>query len=354
MWAVLKFGNVFVIILVMKKLSKLLSKKFNELHLLAEQSESVDALKIVEQGIEELQTVLNQRTEQIKNYVTPAVAENLLDRCLNYAFPDYKAIKNTLENMKKEDKKVKNVYTEQYLPFHTRDNAWLARYLRAANYRWQTSKNAFLLEMGKAPNELQEISLVDIENYLENSKQFSNMRDRYEQRFVESLFLNDVMNTKEDSAVWFRRGIMGKVKEIGIDEHNAGVIMEKNTRWREKIYKNAFRNFIEHRTLSLLVPNEQQRQWLKENHFTALVGLEMVEKEAFQCFRACEEYEYFQCKEPQAIILELHAVTDNMRLTRSMVNEMRDVKMKALCDKYAQELRICKNIMKREQGRETE
>ena len=336
----------------MKKLSKVLTKKFNELHLLVNQSESLDSLEVVAKGIEDLQGLFAKRSEQVKAYIPSDEAENLLDRCLNHAFPDYKAINITLQNMQKEDKKVKNVYTEQYLPFHTRDNAWLARYLRQANYRWQTNKNAFLLEMGKMPNALQEISLNDTEKYVGTSKQFSKMRDRYEQSVVESMVFTEMMNTDDDSAIWFRRCIMDRVNEMGIDQHNAGIVMEKNTRWREQVHKNAFRCFIKSKKFSLLVPNQEQRQWLKENHFTALVGLEMVEREAFQCFRACKENDYFQWEEPRAIICELHAVTEDMRMTRSVVNEMREVKLKELCDKYIRELRICQKLIQRGQGKE--
>ena len=43
----------------MKKLSKLLSKKFNELHLLMEQTESKDTLKVIADGLEDLQDLYN-------------------------------------------------------------------------------------------------------------------------------------------------------------------------------------------------------------------------------------------------------------------------------------------------------
>lgn len=338
----------------MKKLSKLLSKKFNELHLLVEQSESKDTLKVIADGLQDLQDLYKKRTNQVNAYVSSAESEILLDKCLNHAFPDYYQIGKILKVLQPEDKDVKNVYHKKYLPLHTNDIPWLAKYLREVSYRMQTENNAYKLEMGAMPEELKEISLSDIENYMLNSKKFANSRNKFEENIVTNIVVNKACETEEGSATWFRRVILNEVKEMGINEQRAAVAMEKDKRWRNEIFKNGFRDYINRNRFSLMIPNQEERAWLKANHYTALVGLEMVEKEAFQCFRACAEYEYFQCKEPRAIILELHAVTDNMRLTRSMVNEMRDVKMKELCDKYAQELRICKKIMKREQGRETE
>ena len=59
-----------VIIKNMKKLTTLLSKKFNELHLLVQQAESMDSLEIVSGGIEHLQDLLNKRTNQVKAFVS--------------------------------------------------------------------------------------------------------------------------------------------------------------------------------------------------------------------------------------------------------------------------------------------
>ena len=61
----------------MKKLTTLLSKKFNELHLLVQQAESMDSLEIVAGGIEHLQVLLNKRTNQVKTFVSREESEKL-------------------------------------------------------------------------------------------------------------------------------------------------------------------------------------------------------------------------------------------------------------------------------------
>ena len=341
----MNFAWCLVIIVAMKKLSKLLSKKFNELHLLMEQTESKDTLKVIADGLEDLQDLYKKRTNQVNAYVSSAESEILLDKCLNHAFPDYYQIGKILKVLQPEDKDVKNVYHKKYLPLHTNDIPWLAKYLREVSYRMQTENNAYKLEMGAMPEELKEISLSDIENYIIKSKKFANSRNKFEENIVTHIMVDKACETEEGSASWFRRMILNEVKEMGINEQRAAVAMEKDKRWRNEIFKNGFRDYINRNRFSLMIPNQEERAWLKANHYIALVGLEMVEKEAFECFKAYEEYKYYQWEDTRKVIDELHEATNNMRMSNKEATNLYEVKLKELCAKLIREVRICRKFM---------
>lgn len=331
----------------MKKLSKLLSKKFNELHLLVQQAESVGSLDMIANGIESLEKSLLKRVDQVKEYVSSTESAELMDACLSAAFPEYRQVGKQVKTLELEDKEVKNVYSQKYLPFNTRDHDWLVQYMRKSSYRAQTKMNARKLALGQHPESLKEISLADIENYIENSKAFAETRDKYERNVVINLVNEQARISKEGSASWFRRAILNEVKTIGIDQHNAEVALERDPRWREQIFKNGFHDRINRNAFSLMIPKQAERAWLRANHYAVLVGLELVEKQAYECFKALREYEYYRWEKTKEVINELKMATPNMKMSTKEAQSMYK-KFEELCEKYVAELRICRKIMERD------
>ena len=243
--------------------------------------------------------------------------EKLLYDNLAKMFPDQKDVEYVVARLKYQSPKERpnNIYTEDYLPYHTRDNNWLARY--AAKVVSAAEPQARL--HGKY-----------VENFVAESSAFDIMRREYEQRLVRAQIpymlekptpnglmdinccphnYNDVPNYDN----FFRNEVIRCLSRFGIDDHSLEIALERNADlWRKQTMIQSFENVYYPLTV------------LTDIHKTILPWWRRVDKlkQAHQVvWLKVREYEYYQ--EHHDIIDELGLATENMLMKPNEVTKLR-------------------------------
>lgn len=149
------------------------------------------------------------------------------------------------------------------LPFHTRDNKWLARFLRhyTENNVWFTEYMQANHQIDtKVPNKM--IPLATVERYVATSKKFDAKRNQYEQDVVHAyiknwvdLDANDFFYTKERKDEFkqdlnydqvFRDKVCLAMSFLGLNQDSVEKSLELNANlWRKNVMETAFENHIQ-------------------------------------------------------------------------------------------------------------
>jgi len=319
---------------------KTLSVKFNELDFLLRDAKKVDAVTIMPEIVELLPTEID-----------------LLDQSLSHAFPDKSVVNGQVNNLiylglyknskmytdyEKQAKvnywscvdivnricvtlsilaKTNHNLSQEYLPVHTNNEDWIARYLQKACYSMQKENNLNKIKAGKAPSALQEIPLVKVKKYIDYSQNFKDQFHEYQCKVVNCIVENEIdqFSQLEQFAYhrwtlpYFYSFINKKTKSIGIGKDVVRTVMGKNQQWREKLLKMTFWGPLN--SLSMT-----EMKVLKNKYPEDYAKLALLVKEAYQIYKQQEEqkeFEYYKRCNSQKDIDALGLNIDQEKMVQS-------------------------------------
>lgn len=241
----------------------------------------------------------NQAIERLYYNRMNSLLKNKLDGCLETAFA---VDKKNLAQLSLADKNVRLFYDKKYLPYHTHDTKWLAKYLRQVYLNLKKQQNAVRIKNGEKALPLEEIDLAEIEQYVTSSYRFFLVRDNYEQAVAQLVVENKARVTKEDNPVMFRDGILKTLTQYGFEKKNIAYALEKCANvWREKVIDNGFINYITSNKFAevtrepVVALNDEEREFLKANYKFETKDLFTAENKARQEFKKFVENRYYAC-----------------------------------------------------------
>ena len=303
----------------------------------------------------------------------------LLDRCLDEIFSTGKVLDLDLKNLNREGKNVQNEYKRQYLPFHTRDEAWLAKYVEEVFNRVRAYKMIEKNHQSSFNIGFKKISAQDFQSYVAQSPKFAARRDDYEQDVVmkycaafsnfeqddfyysaehKKKFWREGQDLHYDDivldAIGFRRHITSAMDFLGIDSHNTKVSLELNARsWRNDVWRNDIISRLMHGVMvkndSTMIPSIDRKK-LKEIDASQYYRLSLIENHLVNMNKAINEYLYYnaQKEDTKAIIDELNIATHSMKLSPKQFDNM-ERPMLHLCKEYTNQFMNCQNVLSKSQ-----
>lgn len=207
----------------------------------------------------------------------------LLDACLPAVFPKQEYILNNLKGLTPKNKILVRYYNKAFLPYRTRDTAWLARY-------FEQICDAYYVNNPRIPikNQLavKRLPLCYFESYIESSEKFDALRCQYEYNLasayasitlnadVDDFYMKSFEKTIEccdpEYSELFRNRIIGAMKYLGVDSYHAevGVEMCKGV-WQDKVMAQTFANTFHLSGVNQLLSadgvfaKKMPRQWKK-------------------------------------------------------------------------------------------
>lgn len=258
-----------------------------------------------------------EKTKELK----ASQEQGMLCAKLYKIFPDQAAVNQVVwsSNYQNAKQKTHDVYTEEYLPQHTRNNAWLKKYVKA---------------VAETHNPGYKFLPESINYFVKDAIGFKTMRDDYEQRVVAAqipyMLKNPVSNVlmgDEPSPYlkkgdfnydkFFRSEVVRIMSGLGIDKRNIESSLEQNADlWRKQTMEIAFEN--QHYPLMNVINERKEfKPWW--NRFAKL-------KQAHQAaWIKRREYEYYQ--DHQTIIDQLDLATNAMKMKPNEL-KMLDQKIK--------------------------
>lgn len=239
-----------------------------------------------------------------------------LELYLPNMFPPKKVVQAWINNVKYEAYRPENVYRPEFLPFHTRDDRWLAKYAAQiikpenANIKFadlkdfvtksaafDTARNQYELDLVKAQIQF----LMDPEHEPNGLMKFTNLSDQREW---------SRQRENKDSCECFRLDVVRAMKVLGINQHTAEVGLETNADlWRRQKMENTFQS--RYVGISYWHPDELN-QLLAEHHMTR-AELDQMGAQYRDLWLKLREYRYYG--DHQAIIDELGTATENMKMS---------------------------------------
>lgn len=248
------------------------------------------------------------RTNQIAD-------ERILCDSLNQMFPDQEYVLYSVSKLKYQDKKerINQTYTAEYLPLHTRDNAWLTRY-------------AYQVASERDPQV--KLKWKYVENYVAESPAFDIMRNEYEQRVLRAQIPymlnkptpNGLMdenccphnyNGLPNFDRFFRNEVIRCMARFGMDEHNVEIALERSADlWREQSMIQSFENVYYPLTVLTDIHKSIDPWWRR---------LDKLKQAHQSVWLKVREYEYYQ--DHHEVIDELGLATENMQLKPSEVEK---------------------------------
>ena len=212
---------------------------------------------------------------------------------------DWGIILEVLEVLDRKDTERQNA---DFLPFHTRDEKWLAKYV------YSTVKEA---EPETA------VKFANVKKFVATSRDFDAFRRRYEEnltreqiKFIyndyvfsgENAYFRHLDDQKNNLDKAFRNEVVKTLTYMGVDEHSVEIGLEKNADlWRERTMLQSFNNrfYPENRE-----DKNDKSLWRNNPH-------NMREhRDAWLRLRECMYYQ-----EHKDIIDELGLATKNMRMS---------------------------------------
>lgn len=239
-----------------------------------------------------------------------------LERHLRNMFPSADAVQQWIKNVKHEAYRPNNIYTAEFLPFHTRDNLWLAKYTVQSVQPENTN-----------------IKFADVKAFVANSTAFDTARNQYELDLVKAQiqFLMDpkhmpnglmMLASLEDQREWsrerknkdtcecFRGDVVRAMRALGLNQHTTEVGLEINADlWRRQNMESTFQWHYE--SIAAWHPTEL-RHLLAEHHMTR-TELDQMGAQYREIWLKLREYQYYY--DHKAIIDELGTATDNMKMS---------------------------------------
>ncbi len=241
-------------------------------------------------------------------------AFRFLEPYLPNIFPSAEATQQWINTVEYAENRPEYVYRAEFLPFHTRDNRWLAKY------------TAQIVKPANA-----NIKLADVKNFVAHANAFDHARNQYELDLVKAqiqylmepehtpnglmmLSPHEVLNKrpqpKKDACENFRAKIIRAMRILGLDPHNIEVGLETNANlWRKQTMEQAFVNYYEN--FSKFRQNELDQRIADRR--TSWKELMRQEQQYRAIWVKLREYRYYFDHQP--IIDELGTATDNMKMS---------------------------------------
>lgn len=184
----------------------------------------------------------------------------ILRSYLGIMFPFDVDINVFMTNFKKNQKETNHPFVDEFLPFHTHDQEWLAKYLyKLVKDMFKKDKkffqHIFLSENNeKKSNKFywhkQPVIKYEVVRKFVETNEFCAARDIYEEDFTRALIDYTINNAypqisqqEENIDEIFRQKIISKAQEIGINPRCAISSLEKNTDlWLQETMTDAFYN----------------------------------------------------------------------------------------------------------------
>ena len=293
-----------------------------------------------------------------------------LDICLGRVFV---FDKKDLEQLSLADKNVRYFFDKKHLIYHTRDEKWMAKYLRQVYELAQKEINAEKIKNGEKVHTIAEVALTDVEKYIHNSYRFAFVRDQYEQQVTKAYAEIKARNTKEENLVVFRDTIMKTLRQIGFEKNNVAHGLERSPRtWREPIINNAFENYVTSNNFSsvmgepVLMINDDEREFLREEYKFDSRNLLDAETKARAEFKKYMENRYYAASRSARKFVNrdiaaqqfadimhqtegkaYHLIKDSdVHLSPEFIKGWQK-KVQGLCDEFVMELNSWREVIKR-------
>jgi len=245
-----------------------------------------------------------EKTKELK----ASQEQGMLCAKLYKIFPDQAAVNQVVWSLNYQNAKQKthDVYTEEYLPQHTRNNTWLKKYVKT---------------VAETHNPGYKFLPESINYFVKDGIGFKVMRNDYEQRVVAAqipyMLKNPVSNVlmgDEPSPYlhkgdfnydkFFRSEVVRIMSGLGIDKRNIEYSLEQNADlWRKQTMEIAFENQY-YPLMNVINDRKEFKPWwnrfakLKQAHQTAWIKR--------------REYEYYQ--DHKTIIDKLDVATKAMKM----------------------------------------
>ena len=291
----------------------------------------------------------------------------MLDQFLYDLFPTKHQIAASMQNICLDDNAQRgHTLTMKDLPYHTRDNIWLAKYVTNAikqlmkfNEDPEKCHNTFAKQFlpyrnldGKTdlttPDNTQPNvkPLPNIVQYVAAGPNFDKYRCRYEQTLVQQYIncLSRGMHPAKETYAglqgindydqFFRCRVVQAMVDLGIDRHSIEISLEINAdMWRNQAMHQAFKNIyhaeLDETNLCTLLINQNPQL------FSALIQWREIRAKHRRLWLKKREWAYYQ--KHQAIIDELGLATPNMLLNPEQVKRL-DQNIR-YCDRLHQKMR---------------
>lgn len=274
----------------------------------------------------------------------------ILDQFVADFFPDKEEIKKLFKGLTISDKNFTYYYNANFLPFHTRDNGWLADYVeRALSQLYSLSKDTRNAKKESAKKILPfrnlskdylyftpyrcvtPVDFKSIEKYVKLSPKFNEKRCEYEQDLT-TVYLDNwlVGNTSDfyrtaDAKArikkapnydkLLRENVLGAMKTLGVNKKSAEISLELNgNSWREVSMYKAFYN-------EKGVFNKEQLKFLAKKNFPLLSDLLNKELEYAETWVRLRKNEYYEAH--KGLIDELGLSNHHKRLSSKQLANLR-------------------------------
>ena len=235
------------------------------------------------------------KKDLVTNQTTLKRDFNILNNYLGIMFPFDVEISQFMVNLEKNKKRTNHPFINEFLPFHTQDKKWLAKYLYQLTKDPLKKDKQFLQQfVSEKSNEkklkrlnfhqVPSIKYASVEAFV-TTKEFNEARDDYEENFTRSLIdylinNNDPLLSQQENNIdeIFRQDVMNITEQIGINPRSVEISLEKNANfWCKQILADIFYSrytlipFIEKRVTDrvawdkFLFEREQYKPaWLKQ------------------------------------------------------------------------------------------
>ena len=266
----------------------------------------------------------------------------LLDEFLDEIFPNEKMVNLDIKNLSFKNKDNNQVYRRDFLPFHTRDNEWLANYVEQVYYRSRSQRVMQIIATGKVKHRYKALTLKDIQSYVNTSANFDHKRKEYEEMIVKS-YLSLFNQEQQDDfyypssfktnywrvgkdlhygddcldAVQYRGLVLRALDFLGIDSNVSKNTLELNANlWRHDVWRNEIVYKLLHNVMQEdhadVVPSLNLEK-LRADNVSDYYKLMLTENQILSLNKARCEYDYYHASS------EINNVVDSLgRTTSSM------------------------------------
>lgn len=249
----------------------------------------------------------------------------ILDNHLNYLFLGKAFARQSVQELKRDDKKITRIYNDRYLPFHTQDNNWLVKFInKKYNNDLKIINN--LTKRGVATEKIKYVPVDYIQAYVGKSSRFDQKRREYEGNLIgayldigmssqENDFYANVETKKQEQKnanfdFLFRNRVVNAMKYLGIKDNTIESVIElKSDLWRDKARKLAFVNTFNKRRIML---KQQDRIFLEKHNPLAVRKLRIAENSLFKSWNALRDMKYY--KQHKTVIDSMKIATPYMKI----------------------------------------
>ena len=277
----------------------------------------------------------------------------VLDRCAENFFPSEAFIAANLKMLSRESKNNKDSYEAMFLPFHTRDEKWLAQFTEKVYKMFRNLQRTGDTEINKNLGniELPEIDTVVFQNYVKSSPVFDLKRTEYELRLVKvciDLAVNEKISdffTSADAKVklrdsikyeWIVRDRINRMANfLNLPQNVIDDGIELNAdEWRPTARRITFNNNFNPR--GILLKNDHA--WLRDNEPEVLQSIRHMENEFYKSWDKYQEYYNYQ--DHYEVLERLNKVTPCMKMSPTEAEQLRQRNIQ-LAETYKAALREC-------------